>query len=109
MVENGWASQHRPAVVAFLRALRKGTDYMFAHPDESAELGAKELRTSPANARRALEDTVRMDVMARDLSLRDLSLQRVFTTMQDAGAMPRDAVYDRSKFVDESYLQESRR
>ena len=56
-----------PLLVAFLRALRRGTDYMFAHPDELAELGAKELRTTPALARRALEDTARMDVLARDL------------------------------------------
>jgi ABC-type nitrate/sulfonate/bicarbonate transport system substrate-binding protein len=109
MAENGWASQHRAEVVGFLRALRKGTDYMFAHPDESAALGAKELRTTAANAKRALEDTVRMDVLARDLSLNDTSLQTVFATMQEAGVMPADARYDRSKFVDESYLNESRR
>jgi len=109
MVDSGWAAQNRPLLVGFLRALRKGSDYMFAHPDVSAELGAKELRTSPANAKRALEDTVRMDVMARDLSLNDRSLNRVFTTMQDAGLLKRDTAYDRSKFVDESYLAESRR
>jgi ABC-type nitrate/sulfonate/bicarbonate transport system substrate-binding protein len=109
IVDANWAAQNRPLLVGFLRALRKGTDYMFAHPDQSAELGARELRTSPENARRALEDSVRMDVIARDLSLSDLSLKRVFETMQDADVMRRDAVYDRGKFVDESYLQESRR
>ena len=109
MVDNKWASQHRALVVGFLRALRKGTDFMFANPEKSAELGAKELKTSPANAKRALEDTARMDVMARDLSLTDLSLKRVFETMQQADVMKPDATYDRAKFVDESYLQESRR
>jgi NitT/TauT family transport system substrate-binding protein len=109
MAENGWASQHRQEVAGFLRALRKGTDFMFAHPDESAELGVKELRTTTANAKRALADTARMDILARDLSLNDTSLQRVFTTMQEAGVLPADARYDRAKFVDESYLQESRR
>jgi hypothetical protein len=44
----------------------KGTDYMFAHPDEAAEVGAKELRTTVANARRAIEDTAKMDIMSRD-------------------------------------------
>jgi hypothetical protein len=29
--------------------------------------------------------------------------------MQEAGVLPADARYDRAKFVDESYLQESRR
>ena len=50
-----------------------------------------------------------MDVIARDMSLTDLSLQKVFETMQQADVMGRDKVYDRSKFVDESYLNESRR
>ena len=109
MAENGWASQHRNEVVGFLRALRKGTDFMFAHPEESAALSVKELRTTAANAKRALEDTARMDILARDLSLNDTSLQRVFSTMQEAGVLPADARYERAKFVDESYLTESRR
>ena len=109
MVDNKWASQNRPLMVGFLRALRKGTDYMFAHPDSSAELGAKELQTSPANAKRALEDTARMDVIARDLSLTDLSLKRVFEIMQQADVMKSEAAYDRSKIVDDSYLAGSRK
>jgi NitT/TauT family transport system substrate-binding protein len=109
IVDANWAAQNRVLLVGFLRALRRGTDYMFAHPDQSAELGARELRTTLENARRALEDSVRMDVIARDLSLSDLSLRRVFETMKDAEVMGRDVAYDRSKFVDESYLNESRR
>jgi NitT/TauT family transport system substrate-binding protein len=107
VVDETWARANRPVLVAFLRALRRGTDYMFAHPDESAELGARELRTTPANARRALEDTVRMDVLARDLSVTDKSLVRVFDSVKSAGLVPADAAYDRGKFVDESYLIES--
>ena len=95
-------------LVGFLRALRRGTEYMFAHPDESAELGATELRTTPANARRALADTVRMDVLSRDLSITDKSLVRVFDSVKAAGLVPSDAAYDREKFVDESFLTESR-
>src|SRR6202023_2186082 len=60
VVDETWARANAPVLVAFLRALRRGTEYMFAHPDESAELAARELRTTPANARRALEDTARM-------------------------------------------------
>src|SRR5262249_53360447 len=103
VVDDAWAKANRPLLMAFLRALKRGTDYMFAHPDESAELGAKELNTSPAFARRALEDTVRMDVLARDLSITDKSLQRVFDNVKAAKLIPDDAIYDRVKFVDESY------
>ena len=109
VVDATWARANRPVLVAFLRALRRGTEYMFAHPDESAELGAQELRTTPANARRALEDTARMDVLARDLAITDKSLMRVFDSVKSAGLVPADAAYDRSRFVDESFLAESRR
>jgi ABC-type nitrate/sulfonate/bicarbonate transport system substrate-binding protein len=109
MVDENWASKNRAALIAFLKAMRRGTDYMFAHPDESTELAAKELRTSPAFARRALEDTLSMDIMSRDLSLTDASLRRVFGIMQQAGALARDVPFDPAKFVNESYLAESRK
>jgi NitT/TauT family transport system substrate-binding protein len=109
MVDESWASKNRRVLTGFLKALRRGTEYMFAHPDESAELGAKELRTSPAFARRALEDTLSMDIMARDLSLADASLRRVFSIMQQAGVLGRDLPFEPAKFVDESYLAESRK
>jgi ABC-type nitrate/sulfonate/bicarbonate transport system substrate-binding protein len=109
VVDDEWARPNRAALVAFLRALRRGTDYMFTQTEESAELAARELRTTPALARRALEDTARMDVLARDLSATDKSLLRVFENVKAAGLVPADAVYDRAKFVDESYLMESRK
>jgi NitT/TauT family transport system substrate-binding protein len=109
MVDESWASKNRRVLTGFLKALRRGTEYMFAHPDESAELGAKELRTSPAFARRALEDTLSMEIMARDLSLTDASLRRVFSIMQQAGVLGRDLPFEPAKFVDESYLAESRK
>jgi ABC-type nitrate/sulfonate/bicarbonate transport system substrate-binding protein len=109
IVDQGWANANRPVLAGFLKALRRGTEYMFAHPDESAELGAKELRTSPAFARRALEDTLAMDIMSRDLSLTDASLRRVFGIMQQAGALKGDLPYEPARFVDSSYLDDSRR
>jgi NitT/TauT family transport system substrate-binding protein len=108
MVERDWAQANRPALVGFLRAMRKGTDYMFAHPDEAAEVGAKELRTTVANARRAIEDTARMDIMSRDLSVAPAGLRRVFANMQADNAIGSDVPFEPSRFVDDSYLQESR-
>lgn len=108
MVERDWAKANRLALVGFLRALRKGTDYMFAHPDEAAEVGAKELRTTVANARRAIEDTAKMDIMSRDLSVAPASLRRVFANMQADNAIGPDVPFEPSRFVEDSYLQESR-
>ena len=82
--------------------------YLESLDRSEAKLAAQELRTTPANARRALEDTVRMDVLARDLAITDRSLVRVFDSVKSAGLVPADAVYDRQKFVDESFLADSR-
>jgi ABC-type nitrate/sulfonate/bicarbonate transport system substrate-binding protein len=109
MVDGPWASANRPVLVSFLRALHKGADTMFAKPDVAAAIGARELRTTPELARRALDDTARMDIIPRDQSASDLSLKKVFETMQEAGVMAKEAVYDRAKFVDDSYLNDSRR
>jgi NitT/TauT family transport system substrate-binding protein len=109
MVDQDWAKANRAALVGFLRALRKGTDYMFANPDESAEVAAKELRTTPAFARRAIEDTAKMDIMTRDLSVAPASLRRVFANMQQDGAIGRDEKFEPARFVDDGYLQDSQR
>jgi ABC-type nitrate/sulfonate/bicarbonate transport system substrate-binding protein len=109
IVDRNWAKANRAALTGFLRALRRGTEYMFAHPDESAALGAKELRTSVAYARRALDDTVKMKVMEPDLGLPAASVSRVFDNVKAAKLIPADAQLDRSKFIDETYLQDSRR
>jgi NitT/TauT family transport system substrate-binding protein len=107
MVDQGWANANRKALVGFLRAMRRGTDYMFAHPDETTALAVKELHTTAAFARRALDDTASMDIMSRDLSLADASMRRVFDIMLQAGALPAGTPYEPAKFVDESYLSES--
>jgi NitT/TauT family transport system substrate-binding protein len=109
MVDENWARANRSVLVGFLRALRKGTAYMFAHPDEAADVGAVELRTTVVFARQALADTARMDIMPKDLALTDASLRRVFDNVKADGLVGSDAIYDRAKFVDESYLQDSQR
>ena len=81
---------------------------MFAHLDESAELGAKELKTTVPFARRALEDTARMDVLSRDLGVTDKSLARVFDSVLSAGLVPPETKYERARIVDESYLAASK-
>ena len=109
MVDENWARANRAVLVGFLRALRRGTEYMFAHPEEAAEVGVKELRTTPAFARRAIEDTARMDIMSRDLTVVPASLRRVFANMQEDGAIGRDVPFEPTRFVDDSYLKESQR
>jgi NitT/TauT family transport system substrate-binding protein len=107
MIDETWAQAHRASLVSFLRALRQGTEYMFNHPDEASAVGATELHTTETYARRAVDDTSRMDIMPRDLALTDASLKRVFENVKSAGLVGDEATYQREKFVDESYLKAS--
>jgi ABC-type nitrate/sulfonate/bicarbonate transport system substrate-binding protein len=106
IVDESWARANRVTLVGFMRALKRGTEYMFAHPDEAAEVGAKDLRTSTAFARRALDDTAKMDILARDLTLSDRSLRRVFDNVRAADLVPGEVAYDRARFSDDSFLKE---
>jgi NitT/TauT family transport system substrate-binding protein len=108
LVDENWAKAHREQTIAFLRALQHGTDTMLAHPDEAAAIAATQLDTTPALARRALNDTERYRILPHDLSLSSRGLRRVFVALQDAGVVGRDVKYDSRKFVDDSYLKASR-
>jgi ABC-type nitrate/sulfonate/bicarbonate transport system substrate-binding protein len=105
-VEGHWAAQNGELVSAFLRALRAGQAYMAAHTDETAEIAAQELKTSVPLARRALEDTARLKILAEDVS--QAGLAYVFESLQSAGLIAREQRFDFAKIVDQRYLVQSR-
>jgi ABC-type nitrate/sulfonate/bicarbonate transport system substrate-binding protein len=105
-VEGSWAAQNGELVAAFLRALRAGQAYMAAHPNETAEIAAQELNTSVPLARRALEDTARLKILAEDVS--EAGLAYVFGSLQSAGLIAREQQFDFAKIVDQRYLVQSR-
>jgi NitT/TauT family transport system substrate-binding protein len=109
VVDDKWAKQNRAAVAGFLRALKRGTDDIQAYPEEAAAIGAKELNSSLELTRRAIADTDKLGILSKDLSIPPASLKRVFVALQDAGVIGREAPYEPTRFVDESYLQDSRR
>ena len=103
-IDDAWAKANRPTVTGFLRAMRRGQAHMIAHTDEAAEIVAKELRTTPANARRALGDVLRLKIIPDGLAASEPGMRRVFTTLQGAGLVPKDQTFDMGRFVDASYL-----
>jgi NitT/TauT family transport system substrate-binding protein len=106
--EGRWAAQNGELVAAVLRALRAGQAYMAAHPDETADIAAQELKTSVSLARRALEDTARLKILAQDLAVSEAGLAYVFQSLQSAGLIAREQPFDFAKIVDQRYLLQSR-
>ena len=45
-----FAAEQPQATTAFLRALRRAVDYIYAHPEESAKQLGDRIKTDPANA-----------------------------------------------------------
>ena len=101
LVNAAWAKAHRAAVTGFLRALKRATAYMASHPDESVAIAVAQLGTTPAYARRALADCLRLRILDPSLALNDAGMRRVFTVSPKA---PGVTTYDPARYVDTSYL-----
>lgn len=108
VVEKKWASANRSTLVSFLRALAKGNEAMFADADAAAMVAAREMNTTTELARRAVADALRLQILSRDLSVSRVSLERVFQTMQENGRIGKEVKFEWTKYVDESYLADSR-
>jgi ABC-type nitrate/sulfonate/bicarbonate transport system substrate-binding protein len=104
-VDSKWAQENRPVVQAFLRALKRGQAEMAAQPGEAALIAARELKTAPALAERALADTARLKILSPDLSVSDAALGSTFETVLSVGLLPPGSVYERTRMVDASYLR----
>ncbi|MDB5875062.1 MAG: transporter substrate-binding protein [Ramlibacter sp.] len=109
VVNKRWARENRGKLVAFLRALTRGNDAMFADADAAAAVVAREMQAPIELARRAVDDALRMQILSRDLSVSRTSLETVFKTMQDSGRVSKDAQFTWSAHVDDSYLADSRK
>ena len=77
---------------------------MAADPDATAAVLVKELGTTPAYARRAIADALKLKLFPDGLAASEAGMRRVFTTLQRAGLVPNDRSFDMGRFVDPSYL-----
>jgi NitT/TauT family transport system substrate-binding protein len=107
-VDPAWASSHRQTVTGFLRALTRGQAAMAAEPDVAADVLVTELGTTPAYAHRAIAEALNFKLMPEGLAASEAGMRRVFTTLQSAGLVPKDAAFDIGRFVDPSYLAAAR-
>jgi ABC-type nitrate/sulfonate/bicarbonate transport system substrate-binding protein len=103
-LDPAWAAANRQAVTGVLRALRRGQAAMASDPDAAANVLVKEIGTTPAYARRAIADALKFKLMPEGLAASEAGMRRVFTTLQSAGLVPKDAAFDMDRFVDPSYL-----
>jgi ABC-type nitrate/sulfonate/bicarbonate transport system substrate-binding protein len=105
---DAWAAANRDTVVRFLRALQRGTDWLFGHRKEASEIAARELPAPLAQAERAWDFFTGTKALAPDLALNRKGLAAVLATLRATGLVPPDAPTDPAYCVNESYLKEAR-
>jgi len=108
MVDEGWAKANRAALVRLICApLRKGTDIHFAHPDESAEVARRNLRTTVAFARRAIEDTAKWTSCRAIFRLRPRACGACSTSCSRTAPIGSDLAFEPAKFVTKATLKKA--
>lgn len=102
VANRGWAEQNRAYVIAFLMALHEAHQFVLDHPDETAEIFAKESEF-PLNVCRKMVDSIRFDaaIYERDI----LTLKNGMLFLTDIGKIK--SLLNLSEFIDDSYLREA--
>ncbi|WP_317996925.1 ABC transporter substrate-binding protein [Vulcanimicrobium alpinum] len=85
-VRRSWAGAQPAIVEAFLRALLRGTAWIYDHPAASVRVAASASGVPEAYVERAVREFVDRRVVARDLSLSRAGLAKVEETLAHAGA-----------------------
>ena len=108
LIDTRWASRHRAAVVAFLRAHIKATQYIYApaNRDDVIAILGKYTRTTPRIATATYDLYIRQQVIARDAALFEDGIRANFDAliaMGDLAAPPPPL----AGFIDGSFLAEA--
>ena len=103
-----WAEPNAHALASFLRGLRRGVEQMNSDRAAAVATAARELKTAPALAERALDDTSRLKILSQDLSVSERALKGTFDTLVGVGLLPAGTAFDPRKVVDHRYLDQAR-
>ncbi len=103
-----WAAANDDIVRRFLRAMLKGTDWLYAHRAESARIAAREMPAPLPHAERAWDYFNETNALTRDMSVNVAGLTKVIATLRSAGLLSADAPVDPSFYINDRYLHAAR-
>ncbi|RKE68225.1 ABC transporter substrate-binding protein [Pseudorhodoplanes sinuspersici] len=104
-----WARSNRSTVVGFLRAMIRGTEWVFRNKQGAAEIAARELPTPLKYAERAWEYYTETNAITRDVSISQPGLAKVIDVLIAERILPEAASRDPGAYVEPDYLREARR
>ena len=108
-VNRGWAEANRALLVRFLRALRQGTEWLYANRAAASVIAAREMPAPLNHAERAWDFFTGTNALTRDMAVNTAGLARVIATLKEAGLLARSASDDPATYVDDSYLRAAQR
>ena len=103
-----WARANADTVVRFLRAVLRGTEWMYGERAGSTALAARELGIPLAHAERGWDYFISTGCITRDLGVNLPGLARVVECQVKAGLLPARTGADAARYIDASYLQRAR-
>lgn len=107
-VNGDWAASHRDVVVRLLRALDRGTQWLYANRAEASRIAARELPAPLAQAERAWDFFTASNTLTRDMSVNRKGLAAALVILRETGLLPASAPTDPAFAIDDSYLREAR-
>jgi ABC-type nitrate/sulfonate/bicarbonate transport system substrate-binding protein len=107
-VNGQWAAANRELLVRFLRAIRRGTQWLYANRAASSIIAARELPAPLHHAERAWDFFTGTNALTRDTSVNPSGLAAVIATLKKTGLLARDAPADPAYYIDDTYLRAAR-
>jgi ABC-type nitrate/sulfonate/bicarbonate transport system substrate-binding protein len=107
-VNGAWASRNHALVVRFLRAMLRGTAWLYENRAAASTIAARELPAPLQHAERAWDFFTGTNAMTRDSSVNTKGLANVIATLKEAGLLAREAPSDAAAYLEDSYLREAR-
>ena len=103
-----WTAANRGVLVRFLRAMLRGTEWLYANRAAASAIAARELPAPLAHAERAWDFFTSTNALTRDVSVNLKGLAQVIATLKETGLLRKDASDDPAAYVDDTYLKAAR-
>jgi ABC-type nitrate/sulfonate/bicarbonate transport system substrate-binding protein len=107
-VNSRWAEANRDVLVRFLRAILKGTAWLYANRAGASAIAARELPAPLPHAERAWDFFTGTNAMTRDVSINLKGLAQVIATLKETGLLAKSAADNPAAYVDDGYLKAAR-
>jgi ABC-type nitrate/sulfonate/bicarbonate transport system substrate-binding protein len=107
-VNSRWAEANRDVLARFLRAILRGTEWLYANRAAASAIAVRELPAPLHHAERAWDFFTGTNALTRDVSVNLNGLTQVIATLKAVGLLSPKASSDPAFYIDDAYLQAAR-